>query len=62
MKILPGGAELFPEDRRKDTKLVVAFRSFTNAPWKCNLSFFNPEDEGSLLLRNSGTYLPNLRM
>jgi len=37
MKILPMGAELFHVDRRTDgqtdmTKIIVAFRNFTNAP------------------------------
>jgi hypothetical protein len=37
MKILPVGAELFHADKRTDgqtdmTKLIVAFRNFTNAP------------------------------
>ena len=37
MKILPMEAELFHVDRRTDgqtdtTKLIVAFRNFTNAP------------------------------
>ena len=39
MKISPGGAELFHEDRRMDgrtnmTKLIVAFRNYANAPKK----------------------------
>ena len=33
MKIRPVGAELFHADRRTNmTKLIVAFRNFTNAP------------------------------
>jgi len=35
MKIRPGGAELFHEDRRTDmTKLLVAFRNLANVPKK----------------------------
>ena len=42
MKIRPVGAELFHADRRtggrtdkrRDTKLIVAFRNFANAPEK----------------------------
>jgi hypothetical protein len=55
-------AELFHVDGRRDTKLVAAFRSFANTPWICDLSCFNPEDEGSGLFRNSGTYVPNATM
>jgi len=44
MKIRPVGAELFHVDSRADgrmaiTKLVFAFRNFSNAPeneWRCN--------------------------
>ena len=38
MKIRPVGAELFHAerrtDKRRDTKLIVAFRNFANAPEK----------------------------
>jgi hypothetical protein len=34
IKIRPVGAELFQVDRQKDVKLIVAFRSFVNAPKK----------------------------
>ena len=34
IKIRRVGAELFHEDRRTDTKLVVAFRNFAKAPDK----------------------------
>jgi hypothetical protein len=62
MRIRQVEAELFHADGRRDTKLVVAFRNSANAPWICNFSCFNPEDEGSGLFRNSGTYLPNVTM
>ena len=39
MKIRPAGAELFYADGRTDmTKLIVAFRNFTNAPNKATES------------------------
>ena len=48
MKIRPVGAELFHADRRTDmTKLIVAFRNFSNAPkimpwnWRKNTTHSN---------------------
>ena len=34
MKIRPVGAEFQADGRRDITKLIVAFRKFSNAPWK----------------------------
>jgi len=42
MKIRPVGAELLHADGRNDmTKLIVAFRSFANAPNKIEISHLN---------------------
>jgi len=46
MKIRPVEAELFHSDKRTDmTKLIVAFRSFANAPKYCTGAQDNKKDK-----------------
>ena len=54
MKIRRMGGELFRADRQIDTKLLVAFRNFVNAPQ--NIIFMQMVN---VLVKNVGLILPD---